>query len=85
MKLTKIFSTTVVALGAVLALSGCIRETFPKESTITEGQLMSGQMDVVAGNLIKGVPSAMLYVALGSETDTCRGTSRRGASCRGTS
>ena len=67
MKLTKIFSTTVVALGAVLALSGCIRETFPKESTITEGQLMSGQMDVVAGNLIKGVPSAMMYVALGSE------------------
>lgn len=67
MKFTKIFKTTAVALGAILALSGCIRETFPKESTITESQLMSGQMDVVAENLLKGVPSSMMYVSLGSE------------------
>lgn len=67
MKFTKIFKTTAVALGAVLALSGCIRETFPKESTITESQLMSGQMDVVASNLLKGIPSSMMYVSLGSE------------------
>ncbi len=67
MKFTKIFKTTAVALAAVLALSGCIRETFPKESTITEGQLMSGQMEVVAENLLKGIPSSMMYVSLGSE------------------
>jgi hypothetical protein len=67
MKFSKIFKTTAVALAAVLALSGCIRETFPKESTITEGQLMSGQMEVVAENLLKGIPSSMMYVSLGSE------------------
>ena len=67
MKFTKIFKTTAVALGAVLVLSGCIRETFPKESTITESQLMSGQMEVVAENLLKGIPSSMMYVSLGSE------------------
>ena len=67
MKFTKIFKTTAVALGAVLALSGCIRETFPNTSTITEGQLMAGQMEVVAENLLKGIPSSMMYVSLGSE------------------
>ena len=66
MKFTNIIKTAVFALG-VVALTGCIRETFPKTSTITEGQLMSGQMDVVAENLLKGIPSSMMYVSLGSE------------------
>ena len=67
MKISNIFKSTAVALGAVLVLSGCIRETFPNTSTITEEQLMSGQMEVVAENLLKGIPSSMMYVSLGSE------------------
>lgn len=64
MKVTKIFTIAAVALGATLALSGCIRETFPKESAITKDQLMGGQMDVVAENLLKGIPAGMLAPAL---------------------
>ena len=60
MKISKILTTAVVALGATLALSGCSRETFPKESTITQEQLMGGQMDVVAENLLKGIPRGIL-------------------------
>ena len=67
MKFTNIIKTAVVSVGAVLALSGCIRETFPQTSTITQEQLMSGQMEVVAENLLKGIPSSMMYVSLGSE------------------
>lgn len=67
MKFSKILTTAFVAVAATLALSGCIRETFPKESTITKEQLMGGQMDVVATNLLKGIPSSMMYVSLGSE------------------
>ena len=55
MKFTKIFTTTAVALGAVVALSGCIRETFPKESAITESQLMSGDASVVLETLLPGI------------------------------
>ena len=66
MKFTNIIKTAVFALG-VVALTGCIRETFPKTSTITQEQLMAGQMDVVAENLLKGIPSSMMYVSLGSE------------------
>lgn len=65
MKISKILSVAVVALGATVALSGCIRETFPKESTITEDQLMGGQMDIVAENLLKGIPRGILAPALG--------------------
>ncbi len=60
MKISKILTVAAVALSATLALSGCIRETFPKESAITESQLMGGQMDVVAENLLKGIPSGIL-------------------------
>ena len=60
MKFSKILTVAAVALSATLALSGCIRETFPKESAITESQLMGGQMDVVAENLLKGIPSGIL-------------------------
>ena len=70
MKFSKIFKTTAVSLGAVVALSGCIRETFPKESTITEGQLQAGQMEVVAENLLKGIPAGMLtYISGWEHTD----------------
>lgn len=60
MKISKILTVAVVALGATVALSGCIRETFPKESTITKDQLMGGQMDIVAENLLKGIPSGII-------------------------
>ena len=65
MKLTKILTTAIVALGATLALSGCIRETYPMTSTITQEQLMGGQMDVVATNLLKGIPRGMLAPCYG--------------------
>lgn len=70
MKLTNIFKTTAVALGAVVALSGCIRETLPKEGAITEGQLMAGQAEVVAENLLKGIPSGLMsYISRWEHTD----------------
>ena len=70
MKFTKIFKTTAVALSAVVALSGCIRETFPKEGAITEGQLLAGQAEVVAENLLKGIPSGLMsYVSGWEHTD----------------
>ncbi len=70
MKFTKILTTAAVALGATLALSGCIRETFPKESAITTEQLQQGQMDVVAENLLKGIPSGMMsYISGWEHTD----------------
>ena len=65
MKFSKILTVAAVALGATFALSGCIRETFPKESTITQEQLMGGQMDVVAENLLKGIPRGYLAPAYG--------------------
>ena len=70
MKFTNILKTTALSLGAALALTGCIRETLPKESAITEGQLMSGQAEVVAENLLKGIPSGLMsYVSGWEHTD----------------
>lgn len=63
MKFTKIFTTTAVALGAVVALSGCIRETFPKESAITESQLMTGDASVVLETLLPGIHSGLTSTA----------------------
>ena len=57
MKFTQIFKTTAVALGAVVALSGCIRETLPQDSAITESQLGSGNMEY----LVKGISSGFLH------------------------
>ena len=67
MKVNKIFKMAVVSLGAVVALSGCIRETFPKESTITAEQLLGGQLEVMAESLLKGIPSGMLSPVSGWE------------------
>ena len=70
MKFTNILKTTALSLGAALALTGCIRETLPKESAITEGQLMAGQAEVVAENLLKGIPSGLMsYVSGWEHTD----------------
>ena len=63
MKFTKIFTTTAVALGAVVALSGCIRETFPKESAITESQLMTGDASVVLETLLPGIHTGLTSTA----------------------
>ena len=63
MKFTKIFTTTAVAVGAVLALSGCIRETFPKESAITESQLMTGDASVVLETLLPGIHAGLTFTA----------------------
>lgn len=66
MKVNKIFKMAAVGLCALVALSGCIRETFPKEGTITEGQLVGGQIDPI----LKGIPSGMLsYVSGWEHTD----------------
>ena len=66
MKFTKIFKTTAVVLGAVVALSGCIRETLPQEGAITESQLGSGNMEY----LVKGISSGMLsYISGWEHTD----------------
>ena len=67
MKFSKIFTTTAVALGATLALSGCIRETFPKESAITENQLMTGDASAVLETLLPGVHAGLISTAGGYE------------------
>ena len=70
MKFTNILKSTALSLGAALALTGCIRETLPKESAITEGQLMAGQAEVVAENLLKGIPSGLMsYISGWEHTD----------------
>ena len=63
MKFTKIFTTTAVALGAVFALTGCIRETFPKESAITESQLMTGDASAVLETLLPGIHTGLISTA----------------------
>ena len=63
MKFSKIFTTTAVALGATLALSGCIRETFPKESAITESQLMKGDASEVLETLLPGIHAGLISTA----------------------
>lgn len=56
MKLNKILMATAVVFAAV-AFTGCIREVFPKESSITEGQL--AQSSAGMESMMKSVPSAM--------------------------
>lgn len=56
MKLNKILMATAVVLSAV-AFTGCIREVFPKESAITEGQL--AQSSAGMESMMKSVPSSM--------------------------
>lgn len=63
MKFSKILTTAFVALGATLALSGCIRETYPKESTITAEQLAASP--TAGENLLKGIARGILAPAYG--------------------
>ena len=56
MKLNKILMATAVVFAAV-AFTGCIREVFPKESAITEGQL--AQSTTGMETMLKSVPSSM--------------------------
>lgn len=56
MKLNKILMASAVVFAAV-AFTGCIREVFPKESAITEGQL--AQSSAGMESMMKSVPSAM--------------------------
>ena len=57
MKLNKILKTTAVALCAAVLFTGCIKEVFPKASSITESQL--AQSDAGLESLLKSIPSAM--------------------------
>ena len=54
MKFSKILTVAFVALGATLALSGCIRETFPKDSAIVKEQIKGGQVDLLAKGISRG-------------------------------
>ena len=67
MKLNKIFSLTVALAVATLALSGCIRETYPKEAGITESQLMKGEETVILQSLLPGIHSGLISTAGGYE------------------
>ena len=57
MKLNKILKTTAVVLIAAVSFTGCIKEVFPKASSITESQL--SQSDAGLESLLKSIPSAM--------------------------
>ena len=57
MKLNKILKTTAGALCAAVLFTGCIKEVFPKASSITESQL--AQSDAGLESLLKSIPSAM--------------------------
>ena len=46
-----------------LTLSGCIKETFPKGSTVTEDQLI--QSEGAIGYMLSGIPSAMTKAGTG--------------------
>lgn len=79
MKFSKILTVAFVALCATLALSGCIRETYPKESTITKDQLM-GSKDAGA-NLLKGISRGVLAPAYGGWEHTDFGFPSVGVYC----
>ena len=49
-------------------LSGCIKETFPKGSTVTEDQLT--QSDGAIGYMLSGIPSAMTKAGTGGYYST---------------
>lgn len=57
-----IFKISLIGLMAVL-LSGCIKETFPKGSTVTEEQLV--QSEGAISYMLSGIPSAMTKAGTG--------------------
>lgn len=58
MKFNKILKIAAVALCVAPTLSGCIRETFPQTSTITQEQL--GQSSAGLDASLKGIPSSLM-------------------------
>lgn len=66
MKLRNIFSLATVTLCAAFALSGCIKETFPKNGNITEDQMLAADTEVVLGKLLPGINSSMLGMCYNS-------------------
>lgn len=56
-----------MTLCAAFALSGCIKETFPKTGSITEGQLLATDPEVVLAKLLPGINSSMLSMCYSSE------------------
>ena len=62
-----ILKISLVGLVAI-ALSGCIKETFPKGSTVTEDQLT--QSDGAIGYMLSGIPSAMTKAGTGGYYST---------------
>jgi large subunit ribosomal protein L23 len=57
-----IFKISLIGLAVVL-LGGCIKETFPKGSTVTEEQLT--QSDGAISYMLSGIPSAMTKAGTG--------------------
>lgn len=64
MKVNKIFKTAAVALCSMFVLSGCIKETLPMESAITESQL--AQSGAGLESMMKAIPKAMAFTVAAS-------------------
>lgn len=56
-----------MTLCAAFALSGCIKETFPKTGSITDGQLHAADTEVVLARLLPGINSSMLGLCYSSD------------------
>lgn len=56
-----------MTLCAAFALSGCIKETFPKTGSITDGQLHAADTEVVLARLLPGINSSMLGMCYSSD------------------
>ena len=67
MKLNRIFSVAAVALSVTFALTGCIKETFPKTGSITEGQLLTGETSAILDKLLPGINADMLGMCYSSD------------------
>ena len=53
-----IFKISTIILTAAVLASGCIKETFPKGSTVTKEQLE--QSDNALNYMLSGIPAAMM-------------------------
>ena len=56
-----------MTLCAAFALSGCIKETFPKTGSITEDQLLATDPEIVLAKLLPGINSSMLSMCYSSD------------------
>lgn len=66
MKIKRILLVATVALSATLAFSSCIKETFPKTGSITEGQLLTGETSAILDKLLPGINADMLGMCYSS-------------------